>query len=343
MAEHTPEPIPTPREDAPISLRSDTYPPVTPPRNGGGSQTLTLILTAAVFLLAGLLLATLLSGGDEAMTRADIDALVDRSVGTQVAALGLMPGDPDEARASLQEMVNSAVATQVSGSAPVAPSGGDNESLTRADIAALVDQSVGTQVAALVPTNTPIPPTPTPVPIADTADDDAFRGPQDAPVTIVEFSDFQCGYCGRFYEQTLPQILEKYPDQVRFVYRDFPIFGDDSVRAAMAAECAADQDMFWEMHNRIFDIHKAESAPTLSQETLVSFAQEIGITDTAAFETCLAEEQYLDEIIADFQTAQVYGFRGTPGFVINGVIYSFGAQPFEVFDAIIQQELSAQS
>jgi len=157
MAEHTPEPIPTPREDAPISLRSDTYPPVTPPRNGGGSQTLTLILTAAVFLLAGLLLATLLSGGDEAMTRADIDALVDQSVGTQVAALGLMPGDPDEARASLQEMVNSAVATQVSGSAPVAPSGGDNESLTRADIAALVDQSVGTQVAALVPTNTPIP------------------------------------------------------------------------------------------------------------------------------------------------------------------------------------------
>lgn len=344
MAEQTPEPIPTPREGKPVSQRNDAYSPATPPpqRNSNGNQTLTLILTAAVFLLVGLLLATLLTNDDEVLDEETLRAAVNEAVGTQVGALGLAPGDPDTARASLQDMVDSAIATRVSGSGAIAASG-EGDGLTRADIAALVDQSVSTQVAALVPTRTPIPPTPTPVPIADTADDDAFRGPEDAPVTIVEFSDFQCGYCGRFYEQTLPQILEKYPDEVRFVYRDFPIFGDDSVRASMAAECAADQEMFWEMHNRIFDIHKAESAPTLSQETLVGFAEEIGIPDTAAFETCLAEEQHLDEIIADFQTAQVYGFRGTPGFVINGVIYSFGAQPFEVFDAIIQQELSAQS
>ena len=110
----------------------------------------------------------------------------------------------------------------------------------------------------------------------------------------------------------------------------------------MAAECAAEQDMFWEMHDRIFAIHKEASAPTLSQETLVSFAEELDM-DTEAFETCLAEERYMDEIIGDFQAAQAYGFRGTPGFVINGVVYSFGAQPFEVFDAIIQQELAAAS
>mgnify|MGYP001210573318 CR=1 FL=1 len=339
MAEHSASQHPTPENDKPVSLRDAPPRPVPQAMNGGGSSTLTLIMTAAAFLLGGLLIATLLSDNDSL----DDDALraaVNEAVGTQVSALGLAPGDPETGRLALQDMIDSAVATQVSGSASLA-SGGDG--LSRDDLAQLVDQSVSTRVAALIPTNTPIPPTPTPIPVDITADNDAFRGPADAPVTIVEFSDFQCGYCGRFYEQTLPRILEKYPNEVRFVYRDFPIFGEDSVRAAMAAECANDQDMFWEMHNRIFDIHRESSPPTLSQETLVGFAEEIGLPDVGEFESCLAEERHLDEIIQDFQTAQMYGFRGTPGFVINGVVYSFGAQPFEVFDAIIQQELQASS
>lgn len=342
MADHTTDPLPTPPGQAAPLRRDDAPHGLTPPPHRSGSPALTLIVTAAVFLIAGLLIAMLFlngDGDDEAAMR----AAVDDAVGTQVAALGLTPANPDAERAALQAMIDDAVATQASAGAAPANAGSGGEGVSRAEIARLVDEAVSTQVAALVPTKTPIPPTPTPVPIADTADDDAFQGPEDAPVTIVEFSDFQCGYCGRFYEETLPKILAKYPDDVRFVYRDFPIFGDDSVRAAMAAECAADQGKFWEMHNRIFDIHNESPAPTLSQETLVSFAEEIGVPDTSEFETCLAEERHMDEIIADFQAAQLYGFRGTPGFVINGVIYSFGAQPFEVFDAIIQQELSAQS
>ncbi|NLE50689.1 MAG: thioredoxin domain-containing protein [Chloroflexi bacterium] len=341
MTDVTPDPHPTPPEQKPVSLREDAsspepLPPA--PASNGSTQGL-LTVSAAVVVFAGLIIAALLLRNDNGIDEDTLRDAVNEAVGTQVGAFGLAPGDPETGRASLQDMIDNAVGTQVSGSAPI---GGSGEGVSQADLAQLVENSVGTQVAALVPTETPIPPTPTPIPIADTADDDAFRGPEDAPVTIVEFSDFQCVYCGRFYEETLPRLLEAYPDEVRFVYRDFPIFGDDSVRAAMAAECAAEQDMFWEMHDRIFAIHNEDTAPTLSQETLISFADEIGL-DTAEFETCLVEERYMDEIIGDFQTAQAYGFRGTPGFVINGVVYSFGAQPFEVFDAIIQQELEAAS
>lgn len=339
MTDSAPDPIPTPPEPRPVSLRDDSLPPApqppAPPRSG--SQGL-ITLAAAIIVFGGLIIAALLLR-DDGLSEGELRSVVNEAVGTQVGAFGLAPGDPESGRASLQDMIDNAVATQAGANAPIGASSGG---VSQADIAQLVEQSVSTRVAAMVPTETPIPPTPTPMPIADTVDDDAIRGPEDAPVTIVEFSDFQCVYCGRFYTETLPQILETYPDQVRFVYRDFPIFGDDSVRAAMAAECAAEQDMFWEMHDRIFAIHEEATAPTLSQETLVSFADELGL-DGDEFETCLAEERYMDEIIADFQTAQAYGFRGTPGFVINGVVYSFGAQPFEVFDAIIQQELSAAS
>ncbi len=110
MAEQTPEPIPTPREGKPVSQRNDAYSPATPPpqRNSNGNQTLTLILTAAVFLLVGLLLATLLTNDDEVLDEETLRAAVNEAVGTQVGALGLAPGDPDTARASQQDMVVSA-------------------------------------------------------------------------------------------------------------------------------------------------------------------------------------------------------------------------------------------
>ncbi|NLX10178.1 MAG: thioredoxin domain-containing protein [Chloroflexi bacterium] len=296
----------------PVSLREEipAEPSVmTPPNNS--SSTLTLVMTAAIFLLAGLLIATLVSGSGDGV-------------------------DQDELRA----VVNEAVGTQVAGIQPIAAGDGAGGP-SQADLQVMVDQAVSTQVAALIPTNTPIPPTPTRIPAGVADDDDAFLGPADAPVVIVEFSDFQCSFCGRFYEETLPQIREKYPDQVKFVYRDFPIFGDASAMAAMAAECAQDQDMFWEMHNRLFDTHGATEPVTLDQETLVGFAGELGL-DTGEFEQCLSSERYLDEVLIDFQAAREYGFQGTPGFVINGVVYTMGAQPFAVFDGIIQGELAMQ-
>ena len=136
----------------------------------------------------------------------------------------------------------------------------------------------------------------------------------------------------------MPQILAAYPEQVKFVYRDFPIFGEDSARAAMATECAEEQGQFWEMHNTLFDgIASQELA--LDEDSLVSAAGDMGM-DAEAFRECLATERYLDEIIADYQAANTFGFRGTPGFVINGQVHAIGAQPFEVFDSLIQAELA---
>lgn len=297
-------------DNTPVSLR-DTAPNNDPgPAERGGSQIILLIVTAVVFLLVGVFLAVLFNNDGDSISDEELRDTVAEVVGTQVAALGT----------------------------PVPGQGGN---VDEAYLQAMIDSAVGTQVATLIPTATAIPPTPTRIPLLTSADDDAFLGAEDAPVVIVEFSDFQCGYCGRWYDETLPQILEKYPDEVKFVYRDFPIFGDDSARAAMAAECAEEQGKFWDLHNRIFQLQTAGEL-ALDQASLVNLAGELDM-DTDAFEQCLASEKYLDEVLVDFQAADMYGFRGTPGFIINGAVYTFGAQPFEVFDSIIQSELARVS
>jgi protein-disulfide isomerase len=235
----------------------------------------------------------------------------------------------DEVRQIVAEVVGTEIAA--------APVGADG--LNGAQVQAMVDSAVATEVFKLVPTNTPIPPTPTLIPVGVAEDDDAFQGPEDAPVVIVEFSDFQCGYCGRWYQNTLPQILEAYPDQVKFVYRDFTIFGEESVRAAMAAECAREQGHFWDFHNRLFDRLTQNEGTPLNDETFISYAAEFDM-DTEAFTQCMATDRYADEVLADYQAAQSYGLRGTPGFVINGRVQSIGAQPFEVFQQLIEAELA---
>ncbi|MBN1679995.1 MAG: thioredoxin domain-containing protein [Anaerolineae bacterium] len=300
----------SPDTGKPISLRDDT-PHITPTlTESDTNHMLYLVITAAVFLLIGLLIATALtSGDDDSVSRSELRNAVQEAVGTEVA--NAQP-------------------------APVDDEGG---SVNQDELQAMIDEAVGTQVQALVPTNTPIPPTPTRIPNEIAFDDDAFLGPEDAPVVIVEFSDFQCGYCGRWYQETLPQILEAYPEEVKFVYRDFPIFGEASARAAMASECAEEQGSFWEMHNSLFNLLDEPDRRELTDDTLISVAGEIDL-DTDAFSECLTSERYMDEVLQDYTAAQSYGFRGTPGFVINGTVYTIGAQSFEVFDQIIQLELA---
>jgi protein-disulfide isomerase len=261
-----------------------------------------LVLVIAIVLTLALASSP---GGADTLNEDDVRRIVAEAVGTQIAALPAAGGS-DASSAQVQQMV---------------------------------DEAVATQVALLRPTNTPIPPTPTVIPRGVAEDDDAFLGPADAPVVIVEFSDFQCGYCGRWYDETLPLILATYPDEVKFVYRDFPIFGEDSLRAALATECAEEQGKFWEMHNRLFTRLNAREEAALSEETLVNYAQELGL-ETRSFSECLSSQRYFDEVLLDYQVAQAYGLRGTPGFVINGVVYTIGAQPFDVFDQIIQSELA---
>ncbi len=166
-------------------------------------------------------------------------------------------------------------------------------------------------------------------------DDDPAWGPEDAAVTIIEFSDFQCPYCARFRRQTYDRLKETYGDKIRFVYRDFPLvqIHPQAVPAALAAQCALEQGKYWEYHDLLFLGDKP-----LNRDTFVAYADQLGL-DVDEFSRCLDEERYLSEIQKDFDDGVAAGVRGTPTFFINGIPL-VGAQPFENFQAIIEQELA---
>lgn len=168
---------------------------------------------------------------------------------------------------------------------------------------------------------------------ADLTDNDPAFGPEDAKVTIVEFSDFYCSFCGRFANETLPRLRETYGDHIRFVYRDMPIIGGQiSVQAAIAGNCAFAQDKFWDFHNIVF-----QNTDARSREAFISFADELGL-DTEAFTTCLDDRTMSEEVTLDYIDGQSLGISGTPAFFINGRQIS-GAQPFDTFALVIDSEL----
>jgi len=168
--------------------------------------------------------------------------------------------------------------------------------------------------------------------IAVSVDDDAFKGPKDAPITIVEFSDFQCPYCARG-EESIDQVLQKYGDKVRVVFRDYPLsFHQNAEISAIGAECAEEQDKFWEMHAAMF-----ANQQKLAAADLIETAAGLGL-NKEEFKTCLESGKYKAEVQNDFQEGASYGVSGTPAFFINGVMLS-GAQPPEAFYKIIDREL----
>ncbi len=174
------------------------------------------------------------------------------------------------------------------------------------------------------------------VDMAEIIDDDSIKGDANAPVTIVEFSDFECPFCARFYEQTLPQIEEEYIEtgQVKLVFRDFPLTSihPNAQKAAEAAECAGEQEMYWEMHDVLFEEGVSGGVSTFKQ-----YADDLGL-DTEEFNSCLDSGEMADEVSMDMTDGTALGIRGTPGFIINGQLVS-GAQPFSVFQQIIESEL----
>ena len=182
-------------------------------------------------------------------------------------------------------------------------------------------------------------------PAADTAGDqrvnvstdgDPSIGPADAPITIVEFSDYQCPYCQAWYQQTFDQLMANYPDKIRFVYRDLPLPGHpESLPAAEAANCAGEQGAYWKFHNDLFS-----GQYSLGRAAYEQYASDLGL-DTAAFTACLDDHRYQAEVKADYADAVRIGLNGTPSFVINGRIL-VGALPFEQFKAIIDEELAAK-
>ena len=169
------------------------------------------------------------------------------------------------------------------------------------------------------------------------ADDDSVLGDSKAPVTIIEFSDYQCPFCERFYTATLPQIKTEYINtgKVKLVYRDFPLSSihPQAEKAAEAAECAGEQNKYWEMHNKLF-----ENQGALDTDSLKKYAQQIGL-DSGKFNDCLDSGKMASEIAKDTADGTSYGVQGTPAFFINGQEIS-GAQPFESFKQIIDAELS---
>lgn len=169
-------------------------------------------------------------------------------------------------------------------------------------------------------------------------ENDHIRGKKDAPITLVEYSDFECPFCGRF-APTVEQVLEKYPDDVRIVYRHFPLrsIHPQAAPAAVASECAAEQGKFWEFHDALF-----ANQSGLSRTFYVDTARALGL-NVANFETCIDENRYADVVQADEVDAQAAGGQGTPYSIIVGpngeLIPVNGAQPFEAVDAAIQQVL----
>ncbi|MBM3770104.1 MAG: thioredoxin [Acidimicrobiia bacterium] len=161
------------------------------------------------------------------------------------------------------------------------------------------------------------------------------RGPNGAPIEIVEFSDFQCPFCLSAFP-TVQKVLQIYGDKIRFTYRHYPLQNHPNARpAAEASACAAEQGKFWEYHDRLFT-----DQSKLSQGDLRQHAAALGL-NAINFNDCLESKRFARQVDEDVDAGNKVGVNGTPAFFINGRILS-GAQPFDAFKRIIDEELAAQ-
>lgn len=159
------------------------------------------------------------------------------------------------------------------------------------------------------------------------------KGPESAPVTIVEFSDFECPYCSRV-NPTLDQVIDRYGDKVRLVFRQFPLsrIHPNAQKAAEASLCAGEQGMFWELHDSMFRDQRNLGLASIKEK-----AAAVGL-DTDSFNKCLDSDQFAERVAMDLEEGGNLGVTGTPAIFINGRFLS-GAQPFEEFSKVIDDEL----
>jgi len=182
--------------------------------------------------------------------------------------------------------------------------------------------------------------------MGEVRDDGRIRGRVDAPVTLIEYSDFTCGYCLKFFRDTWPVLQAKYVEtgKLRFVYRDYPRADRGvGVEAAVAARCAGAQGQYWAMHDRLFG-----EGGRLDSGAFRSYAKAIGL-DQVAFAQCFDERRYLESVFQDRQEANRWGFHGTPGFILMHTVGGAtekepavaipGALPFEDFAEEIERLL----
>jgi protein-disulfide isomerase len=161
-------------------------------------------------------------------------------------------------------------------------------------------------------------------------------GPDDAAITIVEFSDFQCPFCRRFYTDTYHALLDAYPGKIRFVYRNLPLTSihPNAMPAAVAAMCANDQNAFWDYHDKLF------SSEVLDETTYIQYAADLGL-DADAFTACLSSGKHDDFIKQDMDFSLGLGVQSTPTFFVNGLAI-VGAQPITNFKQLIDKELAGE-
>lgn len=171
----------------------------------------------------------------------------------------------------------------------------------------------------------------------------SYPGNDNAPVTITEYSDFQCPFCEKFHTEVLPQIMDNYvkTGKVKFVYKDFPFLGQESVQAAEASKCAAEQgtDAYWNYNDYLFDNQGQENSGRFTIDNLKLFAANLGL-DTTKFNQCLDSGKYASQVQQEENDGKAAGVTGTPSFLINGKLI-VGAQPYSVFQQAIDQALQA--
>jgi len=168
-------------------------------------------------------------------------------------------------------------------------------------------------------------------------DGDPVYGPDSAPITIIEFSDYECAYCIKWFKQVWPQLLQEYGDKIRLVYRDFPLssFHTNASPAAQAANCAGEQDAYWPYHDLLFSQQLA-----LGTDTYLAYAKQLNLDETQ-YKECLDSGRAAAEVEADYEYAANLGVTGTPTFFINGMAI-VGAQPYDNFKQLIDLELAGK-
>ncbi len=213
-------------------------------------------------------------------------------------------------------------------------------------VAAQPVQQPGGQPVAVTPQATPVP-----VVYKIATEGYPSLGPADAPITIVEFSDYQCPFCYRWHAQVYEQLLAAYPGKIRFVYRNFPLsFHQNAFASAEAALCAGDQNSYWQMHDALFDAQSQlnnQTGTVLDQAAYNQFATTLGL-DVTSFEKCMTGHKYQQSILDDMAYANSLpadsngeaAVGGTPTFFINGHRLG-GAYPIEYFKQIIDAELAS--
>ncbi|MCV0430042.1 thioredoxin domain-containing protein [Nitrosopumilus sp.] len=202
------------------------------------------------------------------------------------------------------------------------------------------------------PAELKIEPTPTIQPIGPAkitmntflANGSPILGNPTAPVTLIEFGDYQCHFCNVFFHSTEDSILKNYVEtgKVKMIFKDYNIIGPDSVNASHGAHCAKDQGLFWEYHDILYTNWTGENNGWASSENLGRFAQEIGL-DMDIWTECMLEGMHSQTILGSNEDAKSLELTGTPAFFVIGpdgkTTRLFGAQPYETFEKVFEDEL----